>query len=92
MNEIDEQHTKYAPESSINCINDIHEVISLFSDIFVEKIVCAFNIKVTLELREGAIPVFHRERDVSYALRNRVNQELDSLEAAGIITKEETSD
>ncbi|KAJ8877193.1 hypothetical protein PR048_021647 [Dryococelus australis] len=47
---------------------------------------------VSLKLRKGAQPVFHRKRDVPYALMKKVDAELDTLEAEGVLTKAETSD
>ncbi|KAJ8873326.1 hypothetical protein PR048_026960 [Dryococelus australis] len=47
---------------------------------------------VLLRLRKGAQPVFNRERDVPYALMKKVDTELDTLEAEGVLTKVETSD
>ncbi|KAJ8874213.1 hypothetical protein PR048_025055 [Dryococelus australis] len=46
---------------------------------------------ISLKLRKGEQPVFHRECDVLYALIKKVNGELDTLEA-GVLTKAETSD
>jgi len=40
-----------------------------------------------LKLRPKTKPIFNKERDVPYALKERVNKELDSLEATGIISK-----
>lgn len=66
--------------------------MSQYSDIFEEKIGCVPNFKVSLKLREKAKPIFHREREIPYALFSRVEKELDSLEESGIITRTETSD
>lgn len=68
------------------------DVFARFPSIFEEKVGCAPHFVVKLLLRPGANPVFTRERVVPYALRERVNKELDSLEAAGIITPVSTSD
>lgn len=43
-------------------------------------------------MREGAKSIFHKEREVPYALREKVEKELDDLEAAGIISKVNLSD
>ncbi|KMQ85649.1 hypothetical protein RF55_15667 [Lasius niger] len=47
---------------------------------------------VSLQLRENGKPVFHKEREVPYALREKVEKELGNLEAAGIISKVALSD
>lgn len=69
-----------------------NELFSMFPDVFQDKIGCTPQFKVSFQLREKAKPIFHREREVPYALLNRVNQELDNLEKGGIITKSQTSD
>ena len=45
-----------------------------------------------MNLRQNATPIFHRERDIPYALRSKVDEELDTLEAQGIITKVDATD
>ncbi|KAJ8892527.1 hypothetical protein PR048_005108 [Dryococelus australis] len=47
---------------------------------------------VSLKLRKGEQPVFHRDRDVPYTLMKKVNAELDTLETEGVLTKVEASD
>lgn len=63
-----------------------------FPTIFEERIGCVPNIQVKLNLRENATPVFFREREIPYALRERVDKELDSLVAMGIISAVAISD
>jgi hypothetical protein len=41
--------------------------------------------KATLRLRPGAVPVFHRARPLPYALRARVDAELEAMLRDGII-------
>lgn len=46
----------------------------------------------TLRVREGAAPVYHRARPVPYALRERVDAELDAMLHDGIIEPVDCSD
>ncbi|KAJ8878458.1 hypothetical protein PR048_019036 [Dryococelus australis] len=50
------------------------------------------DIVVSLKFQKGVQPIFHRERDVPYALIKIVDSELDTLETEGLLTKVETSD
>ncbi|XP_031349711.1 uncharacterized protein LOC116175630 [Photinus pyralis] len=78
--------------SSVNNVLQIDDIFQKFSNIFEEQIGCIPNIKVSLVLREDAKPIFTKDRDVPYALRSRVEKELNNLENAGIITPVTTSD
>ena len=55
--------------------------------IFEQEIGCIPNYKVSLQLCENANPSYNKERQIPYALVERVNKELDDLENRGIITK-----
>lgn len=70
----------------------ITDIINNFPDVFVEKVGCVPNFKLTLQLRKEAKPKFFKEREVPFALRDRVEKELNDLESAGIISKVERSD
>lgn len=72
---------------SIKSTDENDEIFSKFTDIFESKIGCIPNITVSLKLREGAKPIFYREREVSYALIDKVDQELEDLETTGMIPK-----
>ncbi|KAL0879410.1 hypothetical protein ABMA27_003165 [Loxostege sticticalis] len=45
-----------------------------------------------LHVREGAVPVFHRARPLPFALRERVDAELDAMLRAGVIEPVDHSD
>lgn len=77
---------------SINLVQGPVEIIRKYSKIFERTVGAVPNIEIKLQLREGAKPVFIRERDVPYALRDEVENELKRLESAGIITKVQQSD
>ncbi|XP_054713771.1 uncharacterized protein K02A2.6-like [Uloborus diversus] len=78
--------------SPVHQVSPIYSLLEKFSPLFEERVGCVPNFKVSLQLRDGVKPVFTRERDVPYALRERVNKELDSLEADGVISLVPASD
>ncbi|XP_036346138.1 uncharacterized protein K02A2.6-like [Rhagoletis pomonella] len=72
--------------------NSISDIINEFPEVFEERVGCVPEIEITLQLRKGSKPVFYKEREVPYALRDSVEKELEELEASGIISKCERSD
>lgn len=66
-------------------------MIKNFPDIFEQKVGCIPNLSCSLKLQKGAKPVFVKERQVPFPLREKVEPELDTLEKDGIITKVNTS-
>ncbi|XP_037814014.1 uncharacterized protein K02A2.6-like [Lucilia sericata] len=92
LQQVDKQHLHNINTVEIYKLDSISDIINEFNDVFTEKIGCVNNYEVTLQLRQGSKPVFYKEREVPYALRERVEKELNELEAAGIISKCERSD
>ncbi|XP_018359746.1 PREDICTED: uncharacterized protein K02A2.6-like [Trachymyrmex cornetzi] len=92
LQEIDKELGANTIDPQIPAINNIENIINHFPDIFEEKIGCVPEFLISLQLREGAKPIFHKGREIPYALREKVEKELDDLEAAGIISKVTLSD
>ncbi|XP_063907429.1 uncharacterized protein K02A2.6-like [Zophobas morio] len=80
------------PVFQLQAVSSLDDIQTKFASIFREKIGCVPEFTVNLHLRKNIKPVFTRERDVPYALRERVDRELDSLEAEGIISPVAASD
>ncbi|XP_067636959.1 uncharacterized protein K02A2.6 isoform X1 [Eurosta solidaginis] len=89
LHEIDDDSSKN--DISHNNINSISEIEQQFSEIFEERVGCISDLVCSLKLRQGAKPVFLKERPVPFAIREKVERELDNLERDGIITKINTS-
>lgn len=89
LSEIDQQ--EHCGIQDGNKINLISKIKQKFADIFEEKVGCIPNLVTSLKLNDGARPVFLKERQVPFALREKVERELDALEKDGIITKVNTS-
>lgn len=79
-----------------SCRSDVnkhlHEIISRHELLFDGTLGRYTGAPVQLSVREGAAPVYCRARPVPYALRARVDAELDAMLAAGVIEPVERSD
>ena len=56
-------------------------------DVFNDELGTVKGIQASLKLKEGATPKFYKPRPVPYALRDKVADEIKSLEKLGIIEK-----
>ena len=65
-------------------VSDLKEV---FPDIFDNKLGCLKNLKVHIPVPSDATPRFFKPRPVPYALRTRVEEELEKLENQGVWKK-----
>ncbi|KAI5731396.1 hypothetical protein M8J77_009366 [Diaphorina citri] len=92
LNQIDQHVENRCPVAPAYQIKSIDDIIQRFPKVFEEKIGCVPNFQVSLQLRKDVKPVFTKERSVPYALLDKVEKELDSLEAEGIISPVATSD
>ncbi|MFH4979238.1 hypothetical protein AB6A40_005947 [Gnathostoma spinigerum] len=63
-----------------------------YPEVFEETLGRCTKIKTTLQLRNGAKPVFRPKRPVPYASREAVERELNRLAQQGVITKVEYSE
>ncbi|KAI5739534.1 hypothetical protein M8J77_020390 [Diaphorina citri] len=92
LNQIDQHVENRCPVAPAYQIKSIDDIIQRFPKVFEEKIGCVPNFQVSIQLRKDVKPVFTKERSVPYALLDKVEKELDSLEAEGIISPVATSD
>ena len=58
-----------------------------FQDVFKDELGMVRSYQATLQLKEGAQPKFFKPRNIPFAVRDAVGEELDRLEAAGILEK-----
>ncbi|CAK1591611.1 unnamed protein product [Parnassius mnemosyne] len=72
--------------------NEIKKIFSRYKELFSGGLGRFTGGKATLGVRDGAAPVFHRARPVPYALRERVDAQLDAMLRDGIIESVDCSD
>ncbi|UYV76293.1 hypothetical protein LAZ67_13003282, partial [Cordylochernes scorpioides] len=92
LEEIDQENLNQIKELRVSSINDDYDIEKEFPEIYTQKVGCVPDFLIMLQLIQGAKPSFTPERNVPYALREKVEKELDTLEAEGIISKAATSD
>ncbi|XP_017494077.1 PREDICTED: uncharacterized protein K02A2.6-like, partial [Rhagoletis zephyria] len=92
LNELDGTNCNIVTTTFDTKAATVQDLTSKFPSVFEEKIGCIPNYKVSLKLREGATPVYTKDRQIPYALLDRLDKELDELEKANIITKTNNSD
>lgn len=87
-----EQMKASSSVSTVQSSKPPDDLYATFSHVFEEKVGCVPDIKISLQLREGAKPTFTRERKVPHALQELVDKEIDELESSGILTPVNCSD
>lgn len=78
--------------SSEQRIEIVNECVSRYEELFSEGLGCFTGGRASLRLRPGAQPVYCRARPLPYALRDRVDAELDAMQRAGVIEPVDSSD
>ena len=75
-------------ERRVNVLEDIQgpvaAVVSEFPGVFTGELGCLKNFKVNIPVPEGVQPKFCKTRPVPYAMKSRVEEELDRLEKQGV--------
>lgn len=79
---------------SINCVNNIqvsdkevNKLLRDFAELFDGKLGHSTGEPVELTLKEGARPIYHKPRQLPFALKDKVKERLDEMEKLGVITK-----
>ena len=63
----------------------LHNMLSEYSDIFEPGTGAMQHVKAQLCLKQGSLPRFCRPRTVPYAIKDKVDKELDRLESLGVL-------
>lgn len=75
-----------------NIDTKLNSLLAEYSKVFDETLGCVPNYKVHLSLQEGATPIFIKPRGIPYALKEKVDTEIDRLCQQGVITKIDNSE
>ena len=78
--------------STIFHVEDSEVLLEKYSDLFTEELGTLRGTTASISVDPDVKPQFYKPRDVPYALRSKVEEELERLEAAGIITPVSYSD
>nr|XP_022323016.1 uncharacterized protein K02A2.6-like [Crassostrea virginica] len=70
----------------------VQSILRKYSTVFNDGIGKVEGIKATLHMRNDAKPMFCKARPVPYALKPKVEEEIENLENMGILQKVETSE
>lgn len=65
--------------------NVIETLTNLYPGVFADKLGCFTKFEIKLPLKSDAQPIFFKSRSVPFALKDKVNKELDRLQALGIL-------
>lgn len=80
-------------KSSNSCSDQrLSQLLKANAQVFEKGIGKLKNIQAKIELDKDATPRFHKARPVPYALRPKIDAELQSLETSGILSKVDWSD
>ena len=70
----------------------VQAVLDKYQDVFTGRLGTIYPFKATLFVVKDAKPRFHRVRPVPFALKSRIEEALDQLEAEGVLEKVTHSD
>lgn len=74
-----------SPLKCLHSDNTIEQMAIKYPKLLSDEIGCSKNIVVNLELKPDSKPIFFKARPVPFALKERIEQELDRLVALGIL-------
>ncbi len=76
--------------NTTDCVNNdltLDDVLTKHSSLFEDKLGTIKGVTAKIKQKSGVTPKFVKARPVPYALKSRVEKELDKLETDGVISK-----
>ena len=70
----------------------VEHLLREYAEVFRKELGTMQGVQARLEVKEGAVPRFHKPRSVPYAIRGAIEQDLERLERTGVIEKVRYSD
>ena len=77
--------------NSVTSDQQLSELLEKYSSVFTADLGCVSDSTVTLSVNENARPRFYKPRPIPHTLKEKVELELESLRAQGIISPVKTS-
>lgn len=65
--------------------NKVQQLVNAFPEVWKDELGCFNKFKVELQLKENAQPKFFKPRSIPFALKNKVDEQLDRLINLGIL-------
>ena len=62
----------------------LDQMLRKYAVVFIKELGTVKGVQAHLEVREGAVPRFHKPRSAPYAIRGAIEQDLERLERLGI--------
>ena len=81
----------WAQIKEVRAVNDLKTLLSKYPKLFAESLGTTKNFTAKLELKGDATPKFFRPRPVPYAMKEKIDAELERLQKAGVIRRVSTS-
>ena len=81
----------WAQIKEVRAVNDLKTLLSKHPKLFAESLGTTKNFTAKLELKGDATPKFFHPRPVPYAMKEKIEAELERLQKAGVIRRVSTS-
>jgi hypothetical protein len=88
----DEIKSQCQKVKNVNGVSTLPVLLKEYKDVFDKPVGTVKNFKAKLILKDDAVPRFFKARPVPYALRDKIDEELQKMEAQGVISRVEHSD